>query len=130
MATVPDDLLNVSVSHGTLRSIDLYESFIGVLERVDPDSAEEFKLKWKDDIFTVEDGQNTIGGSEMMVALFDLMDSLAPEGFHFGSIEGDGSDFGFWGEAADEDDGCLTCEQAGRKYDPDRHDSVNCWVES
>lgn len=23
---------------------------------------------------------------------------------------------------------CIACEQAGRPYDPDRHDSQNCWA--
>lgn len=28
--------------------------------------------------------------------LFDVLDSYAPEGYYFGAIEGDGSDFGYW----------------------------------
>jgi len=34
--------------------------------------------------------------SYFMEELFELMDSFAPDGYHFGCTEGDGSDFGYW----------------------------------
>src|SRR5690606_7809848 len=29
-----------------------------------------------------------------------------------------------------EEESCETCEEAGREYDPDRHDSQNCWADN
>ena len=32
-------------------------------------------------------------------------------------------------ESFEDDDECDACKRAGRTYNPDRHDSQNCWAE-
>ena len=34
--------------------------------------------------------------SEIVNDLMDALNEYAPDGYYFGAIEGDGSDFGFW----------------------------------
>jgi hypothetical protein len=90
--------LNTSISHGTLKAVDLYEAFIPVLEEIAPADADEFKDDWSDAIAHLHDG-DSVDSDGMVLALFDVMDSHSPDGYHFGSIEGDGSDFGYWSES-------------------------------
>lgn len=86
---IHDKYLNESISHGTLRTEDLIESFMLVLEEADPGTAKEF-----------EETRKTLGDDDafLMDYLWDAMDSLAPHGYYFGAHGGDGSDFGFWSE--------------------------------
>lgn len=38
-----------------------------------------------------------------LASLFDALESIAPDGTYFGSIEGDGADFGFWPLESEQD---------------------------
>lgn len=71
------ELLNQTISHGTMRPEDLIPKFLEVLEELNPEAGQEAQ-------------------SQFLSELFDLLDQEAPEGFYFGSHPGDGSDYGFW----------------------------------
>lgn len=87
-----------TVSHGTMRDEDLIPAFIGVLHDIDPVRSETFYKKFPSYPDAV-DFSNDDGGDEaasMTAWLFDELDAMAPDGYYFGAIEGDGSDYGFW----------------------------------
>jgi hypothetical protein len=83
-----------TVSHGTLRTEDLIESF----------TAELARHTCYTDAPLLREAQRYLDGCpvsdeeacEILDALFDALNDIAPEGMHFGALEGDGSDFGFW----------------------------------
>lgn len=92
-----------SVSHGTLRTFDLVHAFLNVLNEMDPPAYRE--MMGNDGLKTIPfsaiddadaDWWNTDVASDVLTDLEDKLSELAPEGFQFGSHEGDGSDFGFW----------------------------------
>lgn len=84
-----------SISHGTLRSEDLIIAFAYELERLDGDSELIAKARA---LVKDENGHYTEPeyASEMVNELSDALQGFAPEGCYFGTLEGDGSDFGFW----------------------------------
>jgi hypothetical protein len=100
-----------SISHGTLRTIDLLQSFTSELESLDTDGkyvsliseANGIIERIEDDDFCSDEDEEA---AEYLVNedLFDALNGLAPDGCYFGSHEGDGSDFGFWETYDDEDD--------------------------
>jgi hypothetical protein len=79
-----------TVSHGTLRSEDLIEAFTPVLRDLDPKKLERIQRE-NPNVFESDARAQTV-----VIEMFDALDRVAPEGYYFGSIEGDGSDFGFW----------------------------------
>ena len=92
-----NDLKNVSLSHGTMRPEDLNPCFISAIQEIDPenkplqDSMYLLAIALEiDDYFETEDCQFDLD------YLFDVLNSLAPDGYYFGSHPGDGSDYGFW----------------------------------
>lgn len=111
-------LENVSIITGTLQTQDLAIAFFGFLETEAPDKAAEFARTWGDpntwDFSTpsVDTGtgpqwqacHNRLDQYDFALneVLFDLINTLAPEGCYFGSHPGDGSDFGFWAVEDDE----------------------------
>ena len=87
-----------TVIHATLRTEDLLDAFAGELEyqcdrnkgmtgngarRELVKNARRVNPETEDAEYTVND-------------LFDSLDEFAPAYSYFGSVEGDGSDFGFW----------------------------------
>lgn len=93
-----------TVIHGTLRSIDLIQAFMGVIFRLDVPKYREILKKEprmhealcdlnagiKNDWWETEEA--TMVCDELTETLGDY----APEGHYFGTHPGDGSDFGFW----------------------------------
>ena len=84
-----------TISHGTLKTEDLVESFSSEYERLGGRAsvAKHFR--------NVMFGRDLAGTYEEELVwaledLFNLLDEMAPEGTYFGAHEGDGSDFGFW----------------------------------
>lgn len=99
-----------SISHGTLRTQDLFDAFTSTLDEFAPERSLEIEREYQD-AYTIM----SIGGNERDVlmhylndemnetlsylvneVLFDALNEVAPEGAYFGTLEGDGSDFGFW----------------------------------
>lgn len=89
-----DDLKDRSVSHGTLRSIDLIPEFLGVLKQYAKDRYDAY-VKANPEVLDL-DGMDDETLSWVVDELVDELNAVAPEGTYFGSHPGDGSDFGFW----------------------------------
>lgn len=90
--------MNISVgtiSHGTLRTVDLLHAFACELQRIAgaSDLASE-ALERANALHGSAD--ETESDSELVAELQDALDAAAPAGMYFGTLEGDGSDFGFW----------------------------------
>jgi len=89
--------------HGTLRDEDLLQAFSDELARIDE---AKFRDVIKADAHLFAESANLTAaeiveqlGEYVTDVINDLMDALneyAPDGYYFGAIEGDGSDFGFW----------------------------------
>ena len=96
-----------SISHGTLRTQDLLpvflETFMALGGNVPADlecgSYIEY-LNWPNPATTACDEDDKFWDSEDamwdMEALMDGLNNLCPPFVYFGTLEGDGSDFGFW----------------------------------
>jgi hypothetical protein len=93
-----------TVSHGTLLSKDLIETFSWALRHLavlPTQNVGNTKLlreadAWLQVVEIGEDGDYEELGSELVNDLIDALNELAPDGLYFGANEGDGSDFGFW----------------------------------
>lgn len=100
-----------TVSSGTLRTRDLLEAFVGVLTPEMRTQINESGFGWGEDLRIVDDfpayvadrpeGEgdqywDSEAAADFVEYLTDLLNEHAPEGHHFGTIEGDGADFGFW----------------------------------
>lgn len=94
--------LEESVIHATMRSYDLVPAFLDVIR----DTAEYAQMLANDSLPKVV---TDAGASEyderwenegvlyfLNETLFDILNSYAPDGYYFGSHEGDASDYGFW----------------------------------
>ncbi len=99
-----------TVIAGTLRSEDLLEALIGELESVMEGSIDVKVVRAYRDASVLlthyeypngryltkaldRDGQIA---SELVSDLIDALNEYAPEGMYFGTLEGDGADFGWW----------------------------------
>jgi len=89
--------------HGTLRDEDLLQAFSDELARIDEPKFREV-IKADAHLFaesanlTTEEIVEELGEyvTDVINDLMDALNEYAPDGYYFGSIEGDGSDFGFW----------------------------------
>ena len=87
-----------SISHGTLRLKDLIPVFIDTIHRLTTPDMPTVSIDWigadarlfDDDFFTSDDADQT------MVELVEVLNELCPPFVYFGTLEGDGADFGFW----------------------------------
>ena len=97
-----------TIIHGTLRSEDLLEVFADELERlargcVHPGNAQTYQEIVADARMIVvqleNDPDDTVNAGAAGECVSDLMDALnefAAPYCYFGTLEGDGADFGFW----------------------------------
>ena len=90
-------MLYGTISHGTLDPQDLIPAFLEALEPLDIVRAAAIRAQ-----VPVGTGPYDLDwwySEECQWVLEDLTTALeesAPEGHYFGTLEGDGSDFGFW----------------------------------
>lgn len=97
----PEPAVQGSVSHGTLRSQDLFPAFLSALQDLGgPDHA---RLEAEYQVTKALGHLDTEQGDDLLNEIIDDINDVLPEGWHFGSLEGDGSDFGVW-KNEDEDD--------------------------
>ena len=89
-----------TVSHGTLRNEDLLDTFSDALEDCITRNP-ALPLKHRETATTLvwdareAEPDSEIAG-ELINDLIDALNEFAPPGSYFGTLEGDGSDFGFW----------------------------------
>jgi hypothetical protein len=96
--------------HGTLRSEDLIPAFTRELAYLSDaqhpllDEINQFDWASEDIRLNIGDSQQEIA-SELVNDLMDALNEYAPAHAYFGTLEGDGSDFGFWPDT-DSFEGC------------------------
>jgi hypothetical protein len=92
-------MLYGTISHGTLRPQDLIPAFADALRTVNPAAYAQLTLGPWIPSYALEDEDAQWWYEDAQWILEDLISCLeesAPEGTYFGTLEGDGSDFGFW----------------------------------
>ena len=103
-----------SISTGTLRTQDLLEAFLpylnkenehaqeaqAVLERIATDT-------WPPGIDNLEQYLTEFNTSELLDIIMDELQELCPPFVYFGTLEGDGADFGFWADFDAIDESCA-----------------------
>lgn len=85
-----NDVQNVTVSSGTLRTEDLINAFIEYI----PEDHYAY-----DDLYSEYTNLGNYECEEadyLLEDLVDVLNQLAPEGYCFGAHPGDGACFGFW----------------------------------
>jgi hypothetical protein len=96
-----------SISHGTLRTQDLLPVFLETFMALGGNVPSDLEcgayieyLNWPNPATTACDDEDKFWDSEDamwdMEALTDGLNNLCPSFVYFGTLEGDGSDFGFW----------------------------------
>ena len=89
--------------HGTLRTQDLLQAFADELDRLrdrtdptnsDADAVTDAYELLNGGVTDSDDAATTM--QEALYAVEARLELYAPDGYYFGAIEGDGSDFGFW----------------------------------
>lgn len=83
-----------TVSSGTLRPQDLAAAFLSHAQWLEIELDEELVR----DAEAVIDDSFTGDGAEVLIALGDLIDESLPNFLRFGTHEGDGADWGIWGD--------------------------------
>jgi hypothetical protein len=86
-----------SISHGTLRTIDLLRAFTFELSYLSGDYVALVNYAdERHEAINVDSDNETSEDSELVNELIDALNELAPAYCYFGAHDGDGSDFGFW----------------------------------
>lgn len=99
--------------HGTLRPQDLVPVFLDELRRLDRARFDEYvqanpgMLPGEIPASAIESNSDPWWDTESVTwaldSLFDTLGEYSPEGYYFGTHEGDGADFGWWPVDRDED---------------------------
>ena len=88
-----------TVIAGTLRTDDLLESFSQELDSIRGNSKAHYRLVFDaQNRNYLDDGRDEREEevSEIVNELQDALNEYAPDGMYFGTLEGDGADFGWW----------------------------------
>ncbi len=109
-----------SYSHGTLRDEDMRDMFV-TIENITRCEWCDGEIQNLDDLLADSNERGLFVGadiSESIAYLFDHVEEHhVPEGHYFGSLEGDGSDFGVWAIGHDFQQsrftGTTTCSRCG-----------------
>jgi hypothetical protein len=87
-----------TVSHGTMRPADLIPKFLDTLAEISPGDCEsilEDRLPGLPESGTDQYWQS-MEADALLSDLFEALNDHAPALCYFGSLEGDGADYGFW----------------------------------
>lgn len=106
-----------TISHGTLRTQDLLSAFMPVLRDLNPTQAaawsenERRYMNALDGTYDTDPNYTWADVAKLQEEAYDFLldvqealEAAAPEGYQFGTLEGDASDFGFWRK-----DACELC---------------------
>ena len=93
-----NDFAGLELSHATMRPEDLIPCFLSFLASHAPQAMpEDAQYMGAQYLMQTDTGaMDTEDGWHDTHILFDILDSIAPEGCYFGALEGDGSCYGFW----------------------------------
>lgn len=96
-----------TISHGTLRHQDLLRTFADELDYLGWSNRHALCIEAREsadklDAETVS-AADTDEAANVLEGLMEALDRACPPGVYFGTLEGDGSDFGFW-QIEDESD--------------------------
>lgn len=105
--------------HGTLNETDLLTAFATELSRVSDVGYEDLRRE-----AYREAGNPTENVSEVISDLIDALNEYAPAHTYFGTLEGDGSDFGFWPDA----DSFEDCRIVGTPTDSEISMDLDCEI--
>ena len=89
--TTNNNVIIGTLINGTLRNEDLLDAFAGELELLDPGYWNSPVMR---SVVLADSGGEA--ASDMIQWLIDALNEHAPPHTYFGSVEGDGADFGFW----------------------------------
>lgn len=117
-----EDLKGMVVSDGTMRSEDLIPKFLNVLKVYGRDVYDKYVGENPEvlDLSGMDD--ETMGW--VVDELFDKLNEIAPEGYSFGSQDGDGACYGFWSVDVDERKKCEAYIQPVTLYSTTRYDDA------
>lgn len=97
-----EQLKDKSLSWGTHNPAHLAAKFLPVIKELNPEKYAEITKEYPDIEQRAQDDGDPLWSSEdasqIVSDMFDALEAVAPEGYYFGSTEGDGSDFGFWSD--------------------------------
>ena len=104
-----------SISTGTLRTQDLLEAFHSTIAAsgTPPALAED----------GYADGGKAYSDEELLEVYTEQLESLCPPFVYFGTLEGDGADFGFWADFDAIDESCAR-KHHRRTHNPDTGEIV------
>jgi len=85
-----------SISTGTLRTEDLLPIFVSTIDSLNGDQPNTSYLGFSDDLPDDHMYWQSEEAMHDMEALQDVLQTLCPPFVYFGTLEGDGADFGFW----------------------------------
>lgn len=91
-----------SISHGTMRPVDLLEAFSSELRTLDTECLHAALLAEVSEVLDMLEGEDEQAeqaeqdASELVCSLEDALQEYAPPYAYFGSHPGDGADYGFW----------------------------------